>query len=257
LKTHFFYSFTFCIHSSSLQAGIEQFLNLGLTPAAILLLISHLTGVLWVTARPKRSAIHTNPTLSTAPATPCFFFLSFGSSSIVFCTRLFEAAAGVLSAERDDWSTLVILGVEKALAAVFAASLSVAASACSAPCNHRTRRKCERSCPSAERRQLARLPQGVHRVRVQQQAVKTTLRGDCELLVRKLRQQNISPPSHRQQRRCDVQRFTARPVVSDELGFEHLQHLHVLGAAMPAIRAEPHTRTPAREVTNRLSRRRN
>jgi len=57
-------------------------------------------------------------------------------------------------------------------------------------------------------------------VRVQQQAVETTLKGDCELRVRKLRQQNISPPAHRQQWRCDIQRFTARPVLSDELGFE-------------------------------------
>jgi hypothetical protein len=94
----------------------------------------------------------------------------------------------------------------------------------------------------------------VHRARVQQQAVETTLRGDCALRVRQLRQQNISPPAQRQQRRCDIQRFTARPVVSDELGFEHLQHVRVLGAAMPAICAAPHARTPAREVTYRFSR---
>ena len=82
----------------------------------------------------------------------------------------------------------------------------------------------------------------------------TTLKGDCELRVRKVRQQNISPPAHRQQWRCDIQRFTARPVLSDELGFEQAQHVRVLGAAMPAICAAPHARTPAREVTNRLSR---
>ena len=35
--------------------------------------------------------------------------------------------------------------------------------------------------------------------RVQQQAVKTTLKGNCELRVRKMQQQNISPPAHRQQ----------------------------------------------------------
>jgi len=112
----------------------------------------------------------------------------------------------------------------------------------------------KKSFPSAERRQIARLPQGVHRVRVQQQAVETTLKGDCELRVRKMRQQNISQPAHRQHLRCDTQRFTARPVLSDELGFEQLQHVRVLGAAMPAICAAPHARTPAREVTNRLSR---
>jgi len=72
-------------------------------------------------------------------------------------------------------------------------------------------------------------------VQVQQQVVETTLKGDCELRVRKLRQQNISPPAHQQQWRCDIQRFTARPVLSDELGFEHLQYLRVLEAAMPAI----------------------
>ena len=111
----------------------------------------------------------------------------------------------------------------------------------------------KKSFPSAERRQIARLPQGVHRVRVQQQAVETTLKGDCELRVRKMRQQNISQPAHRQQWRCDIQRFTARPVLSDELGFEQLQHVRV-GAAMPAICAAPHARTQAREVTNSLSR---
>ena len=95
---------------------------------------------------------------------------------------------------------------------------------------------------------------GCLRVRVQQQAVETTLKGDCELRVRKPRQQNISPPAHRQQWRCDIQRFTARPVLSDELGFEQAQHVRVLGAAMPAICAAPHARTPAREAGNRLSR---
>ena len=87
-----------------------------------------------------------------------------------------------------------------------------------------------------------------------QQAVETTLKGDCELRVRKMRQQNISQPAHRQQWRCDIQRFTARPNLSDELGFEQVQHVRVLGAAMSAICAAPHARTPAREVTIRWSR---
>ena len=113
-------------------------------------------------------------------------------------------------------------------------------------------RVCRR--PSAERRQLAQLHQGVHSVRVQQQAVKKTLKGDCELRVRKMQQQNISPPAHRQQWRCDIRRFTARPTLSDELAFEQAQHVRVLGAAMSAICAAPHARTPTREVTNRLSR---
>jgi hypothetical protein len=58
--------FSHFIHSTSLQAGID----LTLEPASIyMLLISHLTGVLCVTARPKRRAIHANP---SAPARPFF-----------------------------------------------------------------------------------------------------------------------------------------------------------------------------------------